>query len=62
VPAGAHARGMQFRVGEVFVLAKAIAGIDKVKVRDLPRSSLQLTFVVATDNLIRMPRLLAEAA
>jgi transposase len=49
-------------VEEAFAWAKTIAGCAKVKVRGLARVRHQFTFAMAAYNLIRMPRLLAEAA
>jgi transposase len=50
------------RVEEPFGWAKTIAGLDKVKVRGLARVRHAFTFAMAAYNLIRMPRLLAQAA
>ena len=50
------------RIEEAFGWAKTIAGMAKVKVRGLDRVRHQFTFVMAAYNLIRMPRLLADAA
>jgi len=49
-------------VEEAFGWAKTIAGMDKVKVRGLPRVRARFTLAMAAYNLIRMPRLLAAAA
>ena len=49
-------------VEEVFGWGKTIAGIAKVKVRGLARVRFHFTLAMAAYNLIRMPRLLAEAA
>ncbi len=48
-------------IEEAFGWAKTIAGLAKVKVRGLSRVRFQFTFAMAAYNLIRMPRLLAEA-
>lgn len=50
------------RIEEAFGWAKTIAGMAKVKVRGLDRVRHQFTFTMAAYNLIRMPRLLADAA
>jgi transposase len=50
------------RVEEPFGWAKTIAGLAKVKVRGLARVRHAFTFAMAAYNLIRMPRLLAQAA
>jgi transposase len=49
-------------VEEAFAWAKTIAGCAKVKLRGLARVRHHFTFAMAAYNLIRMPRLLAEAA
>jgi IS5 family transposase len=49
-------------VEEAFAWAKTIAGCAKVKVRGLARVRHHFTLAMAAYNLIRMPRLLAEAA
>jgi transposase len=49
-------------VEEAFAWAKTIAGCAKVKVRGLARVRHHFTFAMAAYNLIRMPRLLAQAA
>ena len=48
-------------VEEAFGWGKTIAGMAKVKVRGLARVRYHFTFAMAAYNLIRMPRLLAEA-
>jgi transposase len=49
-------------VEEAFAWAKTIAGCAKVKVRGLARVRHHFTLAMAAYNLVRMPRLLAEAA
>jgi transposase len=49
-------------VEEAFGWAKTIAGLAKVKLRGLARVRFQFAFAMAAYNLIRMPRLLAQAA
>jgi transposase len=49
------------RIEEAFGWVKTIAGLAKVKVRGLARVRHAFTFAMAAYNLIRMPRLLAEA-
>jgi transposase len=49
-------------VEEVFGWGKTIAGIAKVKMRGLARVRYHFIFAMAAYNLIRMPKLLAEAA
>ena len=60
-PGYAESQKKRKLVEEAFVWAKTIAGMDKVKVRGLPRVRFQFTFTMAAYNLIRMPRLLAGA-
>jgi transposase len=48
-------------VEEAFGWAKTIAGITKVKVRGIDRVRHHFTLAMTAYNLIRMPRLLAEA-
>jgi len=48
-------------VEEAFGWGKTIAGMAKVKVRGLARVRYQFTFAMAAYNLVRMPKLLAEA-
>jgi transposase len=49
-------------VEEAFGWAKTIAGCAKMKVHGLARVRFHFTFAMVAYNLIRMPRLLAEAA
>ena len=60
----AYAASQQKRklVEEAFGWAKTIAGLAKVKVRGLARVRHHFTLAMTAYNLIRMPRLLAEAA
>jgi hypothetical protein len=46
---------------DTFAWVKTIAGCAKVKVRGLARVRHHFTLAMAAYNLIRMPRLLAEA-
>jgi transposase len=50
------------RVEEVFGWVKAQAGFDQVKVRGRKKAEAVFTFATAAYNLIRIPKLLAEAA
>ncbi|HEU0018177.1 MAG TPA: transposase, partial [Methyloceanibacter sp.] len=50
------------RIEEAFGWAKTIAGCAKAKLRGTRRVAFRFTFAMAAYNLIRMPRLLAEAA
>jgi transposase len=49
-------------VEEAFGWAKTIAGCAKVKVRGLARVGFHFTMAMAAYNLIRLPKLIAEAA
>ena len=49
-------------VEEAFGWAKTIAGCAKVKVRGLARVGFHFTLAMAAYNLIRLPKLMAEAA
>ena len=46
---------------EVFGWIKAQAGLAKVKVRSLPKVEAVFTFAAVAYNLVRLPKLLAEA-
>lgn len=48
--------------GEVFGWIKAQAGFTKVKVRGRPKVAAVFGFAIAGYNLVRLPKLLAEAA
>ena len=50
------------RIEEAFGWAKTIAGLAKAKLRGTRRVAFRFTFAMAAYNLIRMPRLLAQAA
>ena len=49
------------RIEEAFGWAKTVAGLAKTKLRGTPRVAFKFIFTMAAYNLIRMPRLLAEA-
>ena len=49
------------RIEEVFGWIKAQAGLDHVKVRGRAKAEAVFTFAVAAYNLIRIPKLLAQA-
>lgn len=49
------------RIEEAFGWAKTVAGLAKTKLRGTARNAFKFTFTMAAYNLIRMPRLLAEA-
>ena len=50
------------RIEEVFGWIKAQAGLAKSKLRGRPKVEAQFTFAAAAYNLIRLPRLLAQAS
>ena len=50
------------RIEEVFGWIKAPAGLAKVKVRGCAKAEAVFTFAVAAYNLIRIPKLLAQAS
>ncbi len=50
------------RIEEVFGWIKAQAGLDQVKVRGRAKAEAVFTFAVAAYNLIRIPKLLVQAA
>lgn len=50
------------RIEEVFGWAKSAAGLRKTRHRGLGRVGWQFTFTLAAYNLIRLPKLLAQAA
>ena len=49
------------RIEEAFGWAKTVAGLAKTKLRGTNRVAFKFTFTMAAYNLIRMPRLLAQA-
>jgi len=61
-PGYAVSQCIRKRVEEVFGWVKAQAGFDQVKVRGRKKAEAVFTFATAAYNLIRIPRLLAEAA
>jgi hypothetical protein len=50
------------RIEEAFGWVKIIAGLAKPKLRGTQRVAFRFTLAMAAYNLIRMPRLLAQAA
>ena len=61
-PGYAVSQCIRKRVEEVFGWVKAQAGFDQVKVRGRHRAEAVFTFATVAYNLIRIPKLLAEAA
>jgi transposase len=61
-PGYAVSQRIRKRVEEVFGWVKAQAGFDQVKVRGRKKAEAVFTFATAAYNLIRIPKLLAEAA
>jgi transposase len=50
------------RIEEAFGWAKTVAGLRKMRHRGLPKVGWQFTLAMAAYNLVRLPKLLAEAA
>jgi len=50
------------RVEEAFGWAKTVAGLRKMRHRGLPKVGWQFTLAMAAYDLVRLPKLLAEAA
>jgi hypothetical protein len=61
-PGYAVSQRIRKRVEEVFGWVKSQAGFDQVKVRGRQKAEAVFTFAAAAYNLIRIPKLLAEAA
>jgi transposase len=61
-PGYAVSQRIRKRIEEAFGWIKAQAGYDRVKVRGRAKAEAVFTFATAAYNLIRIPRLLAEAA
>jgi len=61
-PGYAVSQRIRKRVEEVFGWVKAQAGFDQVKVRGRKKAEAVFTFATAAYNLIRIPKLFAEAA
>ena len=49
------------RIEEAFGWIKTVAGQEKTKLRGLDRVGWSFTFAAAAYNLVRLPKLLAEA-
>ena len=60
-PGYAISQRVRKRIEEAFGWAKSIAGLAKTKLRGTKRVAFKFTFTMAAYNLIRMPKLLAEA-
>jgi hypothetical protein len=50
------------RIEEAFGWAKTVAGLRKMRHRGLPKVGWQFTRAMAADNLVRLPKLLADPA
>lgn len=61
-PGYAISQRIRKRIEEPFGWIKAAAGLGKVKVRGLAKAGAVFTFAVAAYNLVRIPRLLEQAA
>ena len=51
-----------FSFEEAFGWAKVVAGLRKMRHRGLPKVGWQFTLAMAAYDLVRLPKLLAEAA
>lgn len=60
-PGYAASQRARKRIEEAFGWAKTIGGMAKTKLRGTARNAFKFTLTMAAYNLIRMPRLLAEA-
>jgi transposase len=60
-PGYAASQRIRKRVEEAFGWAKTIGGMAKTKLRGTVRNAFKFTLTMAAYNLIRMPRLIAEA-
>ncbi len=60
-PGYAISQRIRKRVEEAFGWAKTVAGLRKMRHRGLPKVGWQFTLAMAAYNLVRLPKLLAEA-
>jgi hypothetical protein len=58
----AISQAIRKRIEEAFGWSKTIAGLGKLHHRGLPKVDWQFTLTMAADNLIRLPKLLAQGA
>ena len=62
IPAMRSRMRIRKRIEEAFGWAKTVAGLRKMRHRGLPKVDWQFTLAMAAYNLVRLPKLLAEAA
>lgn len=60
-PGYAASQRVAERIGEGFGWMKAVAGLDRPKLRGVHRVGWAFTFAAAAYNLVRLPKLLAGA-
>jgi hypothetical protein len=61
-PGYAISQHIRKRIEEAFGWAKTVAGLRKMRHRGLPKVDWQFTLAMAAYDLVRLPKLLAEAA
>jgi len=61
-PGYAVSQRIRKRIEEAFGWAKTVAGLRKLRHRGLPKVDWQFTLTMAAHDLVRLPKLLAEAA
>jgi IS5 family transposase len=61
-PGYAISQRIRKRIEEAIGWAKTVAGLRKMRHRGLPKVDWQFTFAMAAYDLVRLPKLLAEAA
>ena len=60
-PGYAISQCIRKRIEEIFGWGKSVGGVRKVKVRGLEKVSAVFAFTIAAYNLVRIPKLLAQA-
>jgi Transposase DDE domain len=61
-PGYAVSQCIRKRIEEAFGWAKTVAGLRKMRHRGLPKVDWQFTLAMAAYDLVRLPKLLAQAA
>jgi hypothetical protein len=61
-PGYAISQRIRIRIEEAFGCAKTVAGLRKMRHRGLPKIDWQFTLAMAAYDLVRLPKMLAEAA
>jgi hypothetical protein len=62
MPISSHQSALRKKIEEGFSWIKTIAGQEKTRFRGRERVGWAFTFTAAAYNLVRLPKLLAEAA